>query len=326
MAESVGAQEGLPPGVLPALVNQESGGDVNAKSPAGAEGLTQLMPYTAQGLGVTNTMDPLQNLTAGARYLKQQLDKFGSLPLALAAYNAGPGTVAKYGGIPPYTETQAYVRDIMAAMGQGGGAAAFSAATTPSPDTEGTPALTTPQQMIGAGAGLDPSLLGGGDEATMAANEANQPILAPPSLSGPTALGGGNPTAPDNAAPVVQAAKSFLGVPYKWGGNNPKTGLDCSSFVQQAFAKVGVNLPRTTYEQVKMGQPVALDQLQPGDAVFTEPGRAGPNHVGIYVGHGTIQQSPHTGDVNGYIPLKSFLGDGFVAARRYAVPTRGGKR
>jgi cell wall-associated NlpC family hydrolase len=116
---------------------------------------------------------------------------------------------------------------------------------------------------------------------------------------------------------VASVTQSFLGVPYKWGGNSASSGLDCSAFVQQAMAKFGVTIPRTTYAQAKVGQPVALSQLQPGDCVFTEPGKNGPNHVGLYIGNGKIQESPHTGDVNKIIPLQDFLGGGFVAARRY---------
>lgn len=107
-------QQHLPKQILAALIAQESGGNPNAISSAGAQGLTQLMPDTAQGLGVTNPMDPQQNVMGGAKFLRQMLDKFGgSMPLALAAYNAGPGNVEKYGGIPPFKETQNYVQKIM---------------------------------------------------------------------------------------------------------------------------------------------------------------------------------------------------------------------
>jgi cell wall-associated NlpC family hydrolase len=116
---------------------------------------------------------------------------------------------------------------------------------------------------------------------------------------------------------VVQAASKMLGTPYVWGGNSPGKALDCSAFIQQTYSKLGIKLPRTTYAQVKQGTPVSLNQLQPGDAVFTEPGKNGPNHVGLYIGNGMVQESPHTGDVNKVIPLQSFLSGGFVAARRY---------
>ena len=93
----------------------ESGFNPQAKSPVGALGLTQLMPETAQGLGV-NPHDPLENAVGGAMYLMQQYRRFGSWPLAYAAFNAGPGAVEKYGGIPPFPETQNYVRAIMATL------------------------------------------------------------------------------------------------------------------------------------------------------------------------------------------------------------------
>jgi soluble lytic murein transglycosylase-like protein len=106
---------GIDPALLAGLVKQESGFDPNAGSPAGARGLTQLMPGTAAGLGVTNVLDPVQSLDGGAKYLRAQLDAFGGdVTRALAAYNAGPGAVQRYGGVPPYAETQNYVRAVQA--------------------------------------------------------------------------------------------------------------------------------------------------------------------------------------------------------------------
>jgi peptidoglycan DL-endopeptidase CwlO len=111
---------GLPTGLLAAVAQQESGGNPNAVSPAGAQGLMQLMPSTAASQGV-NAFDPSQAITAAARIFKANLAQFhGSVPLALAAYNAGAGAVSQYGGIPPYSETQNYVRKIMATLGAGG--------------------------------------------------------------------------------------------------------------------------------------------------------------------------------------------------------------
>jgi soluble lytic murein transglycosylase-like protein len=121
-------KHGIDPALLAGLVKQESGFDPNAGSPAGARGLTQLMPGTAAGLGVTNVLDPVQSLDGGAKYLRTQLDAFGGdVTKALAAYNAGPGAVQRYGGVPPYAETQNYVRAVQA------NAAAYRAASpTPS--------------------------------------------------------------------------------------------------------------------------------------------------------------------------------------------------
>jgi soluble lytic murein transglycosylase-like protein len=108
-------RNGIDPALLAGLIKQESGFNPNAGSGAGAQGLTQLMPGTARGLGVSNPFDPAQSIEGGARYLKQQLDHFGGdVARALAAYNAGPGAVERYGGVPPYAETQNYVRRVQA--------------------------------------------------------------------------------------------------------------------------------------------------------------------------------------------------------------------
>ncbi len=112
MAEAAARRYGVPVDLFNRLVQQESGWNPRAKSSAGAIGLAQLMPFTARKLGV-NPNDPRQNLEGGARYLKQQYNRFRSWRLALAAYNAGPEAVQKYNGVPPYKETRNYVKVIM---------------------------------------------------------------------------------------------------------------------------------------------------------------------------------------------------------------------
>lgn len=106
--EQAAAAHGVDPRLLAALVWQESGFDPDARSGAGAIGLAQLMPGTAAELGV-DPYDPAQNLAGGARYLRAQLDRFGDIDLALAAYNAGPGKVAAAGGVPAIEQTRDYV-------------------------------------------------------------------------------------------------------------------------------------------------------------------------------------------------------------------------
>ncbi len=108
------ARNGLDPAVLHGLIQQESGFDPSATSSAGAAGLTQLMPGTAASLGVGNPLDPTESIGGGARYLGQLMSEFGGNTTdALAAYNAGPGAVQQYGGIPPYSETQSYVSKVL---------------------------------------------------------------------------------------------------------------------------------------------------------------------------------------------------------------------
>ena len=159
MVQQAAREAGVDPGLFAALVQAESGFRQDVRSHAGAIGLAQLMPGTARGLGV-DPHDPMDNLRGGARYLRQMLDQFGSTELALAAYNAGPGNVREYGGIPPFAETQAYVPRVMGFwQEQGGGGQATAQAQaqgqqqTPSSLTIPVAGVTADQLSDNFGAG-----------------------------------------------------------------------------------------------------------------------------------------------------------------------------
>lgn len=112
--QSAAKEFNVPVGLIKSMMYQESRGNEKAESPVGAKGLMQLMDSTAKDLGVKNSFDPQENIRGGVKYLRQMLDRFhGNLELSLAAYNAGPTRVEKFNGVPPFRETQNYIRDIL---------------------------------------------------------------------------------------------------------------------------------------------------------------------------------------------------------------------
>lgn len=310
LARHIARTEGIDPDIFVALVNQESGFDAHARSPAGALGLTQLMPGTARGLGVSNPLDPVQSLHGGARYLKQQLKAFGGdYRKALAAYNAGPGAVQKYGGIPPYAETQHYVKTILGASGS-------SAGTGRSPSLDSQASDTTrviPGRSFASerqAAAL--SFLGSGrNDAQNNLDFALQirGLQDVPSRTVPTGLAGSTsatrgPSETSGSVGDIQARANALNaqhLPYQWGGGHGRKAVnpydaapvDCSGAVSSVL---GVD-PRVSGQFAKFGKP----GRSPGGRGVTI--YANNHHVLMEInGHffGTSQTNPGGGA--GWIP------------------------
>lgn len=293
---------GIPTKLFTNLVGAESGWDPYAESPAGAKNLTQLMSATAKGLGV-DVNDPLQALDGGARYLKQQYDRFGRWDLALAAYNAGPNAVAKAGGIPNYPETQRYVKKVL------GGVTVKAQPSVVPVSNIGT--STNPVDMAGA---------------AVANLSEHDPLQQLTNLTNAVAAQGGPTSFQEVAAQrgstkkeqgVTSLVSQYIGVPYVWGGETPK-GFDCSGLLQFVWGKQGVQIPRTTYDQWQTGEPVKRAALRAGDAVFfkgSDSRGSLPGHVGIYIGGNKFIEAPHTG-ASVRVSKLSGRGD-FVGARRF---------
>jgi len=145
-------RHGVDPSLIRAVMRHESGFNTSAVSPKGAQGLMQLMPGTAALMGVNNPFDPEQNIAGGVGYLRRCLDRFQhNVPLAVAAYNAGPESVARYGSIPPYGETQAFVQNV---LGSYAGQYPWGASTAPknpqAPPVKGAKTITKPAKTTSA--------------------------------------------------------------------------------------------------------------------------------------------------------------------------------
>lgn len=353
MITTAAKRTGISPALLAALVEAESSGNPNAKSSAGAEGLTQLMPATAAGLGVRNPFDPMQNLMGGAKYLKGQLQRFGgSEKLALAAYNAGPNAVARAGNkVPKIPETQAYVTKVLQ-LEESYKSSGLSDITTFDSNNIPVPAGITPgqapfkadQTMSLLTQLLQPSdiaksimgKVGPLAENTAAASDNHlllnmlQTQIDQAGADTSQATDNTNTTAADVTAPssegntviqdsnkLTQTALTQLNVPYQYGGNDWGKALDCSSLVQQTLARNGVNVGRTTYQQWKQGVEVNSNSLKPGDVVFFHKNAQGlPEHEGMYLGNDQFIEAPHTGDRVKIAQLSTY--GGFMGARRYS--------
>lgn len=342
-------KHGIPAPLFLSLISVESRWNPRAVSKAGAIGLGQLMPETARGLGV-NPWDPAQNLEGAARYLAEQKRRFGTWRLALAAYHAGPNAVAQ-GRIS--RETTIYVANVLrGARGERGAGrrrpgnrqgsgimpqAGNRQGSTIIPLSRGLsivgPGLTqlgAPTQVATAPAqrsrftvlrqGPQMTVLPSVDEIAVAKPSPYKGEVAKPSLyKGTKASPAVDVDIPSNepinprAARVIKLAYRYLGTPYKWGGASPSTGFDCSGFVQWLYAAIGIDLPRTTWSQLRVGRPVSRDALQPGDLLFFSNG----SHEGLYIGHGQFIHAPRTGDVVKISSLNDpWYSSRFLTARR----------
>lgn len=329
----VASRYNVPVSLAQALIGNESGGNASAvNATSGATGLTQVMPTTAAGMygispeeAAVKLKDPAFALDAGFKYLSQQKQAFGTWKLALAAYNAGPNAVKEYHGVPPYEETQNYVRNILGRVSPGSlltpQEQAPGSVVSPSPAPVATTQPQTWSDTTSALAGLQAIAQGKHPdplaELKALAERPPAPVAQPKATPSPLRVEVKGPVTP-KVKSAVALAESYLGTPYVWGGEKPG-GFDCSGLLQYTWAQKGVSIPRTTYDQFKTGQSVPRSKLQPGDAVFFKGSDSKdglPGHVGMYIGGGRFIEAPHTGAV---VRISTLAGrSDYQGARRYA--------
>jgi cell wall-associated NlpC family hydrolase len=333
-ADAAARRYGVDPTLFRRLITQESAWNPNAGSSAGARGLTQVVPKWHP---TANLSTPESQLGYGAKHFGSLLKKYGNPRDALAVYNSGrPWSVSQ-----KYDETNNYVTRIL------GGYAGSGKASSPylkamggelAPATNGfTSQYQSPLGKLDASTANEIAryareseqavLLGGEVPDVMPLAQrviARRKTVADTAISavGGTAFPGGEQQgAMDGATGPVAAAQGVLGTPYSWGGGTPSgatkgfgrgantVGFDCSSLVQYAWAKAGVNLPRTTYDQIKVGRAVPnVQQSVPGDLLFPHTG-----HVMLYMGNGKAIEAPRTG---GRVQIVDVSSRKFVAIRR----------
>ncbi|WP_331725216.1 bifunctional lytic transglycosylase/C40 family peptidase (plasmid) [Streptomyces globisporus] len=265
----------LSPNLLAALLQQESGFNPKAQSPAGAQGIAQFIPSTwvdhgvdGNGDGKEDVWDPEDAIPASGEYLCTLADEVADVPgdkrsNMLAAYNAGGPAVKKYGGVPPYKETQNYVQTI----------------STAADKTPGGKTTTT-------------------NQAVTVINAAEEKIGKPYSW------GGGNANGESSGVCCSPSGKTGVGI----------VGFDCSGLTLYAYAKAGITLPRTAAQQYAAAEPVKPGQMRPGDLVFYGNTAASIHHVGIYVGNGYIINAPRPGAKVRYDPM-DMMSDLYGVAR-----------
>lgn len=258
-ANQIAIKEGLDPAIFIAQLNQESGFNPKAKNPkSGAIGIAQFMPSTAKGMGFTAGVDPLRDIRMAAQYMKSKLKMYnGNYRLALASYNAGSGNVAKYGGIPPFKETQNYVNRIMSMAGKGdvltGGVekqgfqtGAASPLNIPDPERPNYQPYITSQNSVAIsnGKGLPPMRLTG--EELGAINAITAPIEVPRDVRPDVVIG-----QDENGKPVTVTASQY---------NQMLNEIDAQK-IQQLNQDLQANLPNLAKAEIQLGGRNAYDTL-----------------------------------------------------------------
>lgn len=348
IAAQAAGKYGINPNIFLSQIKQESGFNPNARSGAGAQGIAQFMPATAAGMGV-DPWNPRQALFGAAKMDAENIAKYGNWQRALSAYNSGKPDVytdpSFAGG-----QTYDYVRTIMAGAKDKSYASAIaqgwksgSAGGAP-PDNAPPP---SPKNPLSTAMGLQgptqsqaklrnfllqgaQNLLSGKELSPQAMMQAFKPsTVAQPSQmpSAPQTPGlqktnrvlasaGAQADNGSMGQRLVETARTQLGNPYQWGGPAELgKNTDCSGLIQATYGANGIQIPRTTYDQWKVGTPVPINKMEPGDAIYFHMGPQGPEHVGMYVGNGNMIEDPHTGDV---VKIQSLTGyDTPVGVRRF---------
>ena len=258
-ATQIAIKEGLDPAIFIAQLNQESGFNPKAKNPkSGAIGIAQFMPSTAKGMGFTAGVDPLRDIRMAAQYMKSKLKMYnGDYRLALASYNAGSGNVAKYGGVPPFKETQNYVNRIMSMAGkndvltggvekQGFQTGAASSLNIPDPERPNYQPYITSQNSVAIsnGKGLPPMRLTG--EELGAINAITAPIEVPRDVRPDVVIG-----QDENGKPVKVTASQY---------NQMLNEMDAQK-IQQLNQDLQSNLPNLAKAEIQLGGRNAYDTL-----------------------------------------------------------------
>ena len=258
-ANQIAIKEGLDPAIFIAQLNQESGFNPKAKNPkSGAIGIAQFMPSTAKGMGFTAGVDPLKDIRMAAQYMKSKLKMYnGDYRLALAAYNAGSGNVAKYGGVPPFKETQNYVNRIMSMAGKGdvltGGVekqgfqtGAASTLNIPDPERPNYQPYITSQNSVAIsnGKGLPPMRLTGDELGAI--NAITAPIEVPRDVRPDVVIG-----QDENGKPVKVTASQY---------NQMLNEMDAQK-IQQLNQDLQANLPNLAKAEIQLGGRNAYDTL-----------------------------------------------------------------